>query len=72
MSDQKELKDEELEEAIQLISKGAKMLGFCIAIPSGLDEDQPVEGLILGTEKYVDEMCECHKKLFGGKIEQSE
>lgn len=72
MSDNKELRDDQLEEAIQLIAKGAEMLGFAVAIPQPKDEDEVVQGLILGTDEYIDQMCECHSKLFGDASEDDE
>jgi hypothetical protein len=68
-SNNEELRDDQLEEAIRLISTGAQMLGFALAIPQPKDEDEIVKGMILGTDEYVDQMCECHEKLFGEKNE---
>jgi hypothetical protein len=64
-----ELTEEQLDEAIKLIARGAEMLGFAVAIPQPKGEDDIVKGLILGTDEYVDQMCECHNKLFGDEDE---
>lgn len=58
MSDEKpEVQDETLTKAIALISEGAKLLGWAVAIPNG-KEDDPVDGMILGTEQYINDMVE--------------
>lgn len=71
-SNKEELRDDQLDEAIQLIAKGAEMLGFAVAIPQPKDENELVQGLILGTDEYIDQMCECHNKLFGDENEDNE
>lgn len=64
--------EQRLNEAVAWISKGAKMLGWSVAIPNENDEEADVKGMILGGEKYIDQMCECHKNLFGEKKDGDE
>lgn len=45
-----------VEKDYQLLIDAIKKLGWCIAVPEKDSEDNPVRGLIIGENNYVDEI----------------
>lgn len=66
-TESKEVRDDQLEQAVAHLSKAAELLGFAIAIPTPKSDDDPIEGFIVGTADYIEKISQAHKSLFGDK-----
>ena len=60
-----EVEVDQLTEIVKQLSGIAETLGFNLAIPKPKNEDDPIQGFIIGTPEYIEEITAAHAKLTG-------